>query len=94
MKGADFLLDGQEWKASDTIENPQFSIESDHPQVVSVCLEIGRSFHFQGVILGRQEQERLEKSPEIDQSLKSTLQKVNFDDDMTSERPGNRPSLL
>ena len=83
MKGADFLLDGQEWKASDTIENPQFSIESDHPQVVSVCLEIGRSFHFQGVTLGRREQERLEKTPEKDDSLMSTLQKVNFDDDMT-----------
>ena len=85
MKQADFILDGLEWKASDTIVNPQFSIESDHPQVVSVCLEVGRSFHFQGVTMGRREQERLEtiKPEEQPRLLDSTIQTVNFDNDMT-----------
>jgi hypothetical protein len=83
MKNADFLLEGEEWKASDTIVNPLFSIESDHPQVVSVCLEVGRSLHFQGVTLGRQEQERMERSPKEQHTLEAELQKVTFDENMT-----------
>jgi tetratricopeptide (TPR) repeat protein len=47
--------------------------------VVSVCLEVGRSCHFQGVTLGKREQDRLSKRLEVD----AVLQKRNFNDRMT-----------
>lgn len=83
MRSADFLpsktIHGIDWKTTDIRANPSFQIEHDHTQIVSVCLEIGRSFHFQGVTLGRLEQERIAEKGTVD----IVLQKSNFDDLMT-----------
>jgi tetratricopeptide (TPR) repeat protein len=83
MRSADFLpsktAHGIDWKMTEIKDNPSFRIESDHPQIVSVCLEIGRSFHFQGVTLGKREQERMSQKLAVD----AVLQRRNFDDRMT-----------
>lgn len=83
MRSADFLpsktIHGIDWKMTEIKDNPSFRIENDHPQIVSVCLEVGRSFHFQGITLGKLEQERLATKIALD----AVLQKRNFDDRMT-----------
>jgi tetratricopeptide (TPR) repeat protein len=83
MRTSDFLpsktIHGIDWKVTDIKDNPSFRIEKDHPQIVSVCIEIGRSFHFQGVTLGTREQERLSKKI----AANAVLQKRNFDDRVT-----------
>ena len=50
---------GVDWKATTIADNPSFHAEHDHPKIVSVCLEVGRSLHFQGVSLGKREQKRV-----------------------------------
>jgi tetratricopeptide (TPR) repeat protein len=83
MRSADFLpsktVHGIDWKITEIRVNPSFQIELDHTHIVSICLEIGRSFHFQGVILGKLEQERVTKEVAVD----TVLQRANFDDEMT-----------
>lgn len=83
MSSANFLpiktTHGVDWKITDIKDKPSSRNEADHTKIVSICIEIGKALQYQGVVIGKREQERLSKRIEIN----TVLQQSNFDDAMT-----------